>query len=230
MTSVPILDGPEQPPVADEPADRLVVFLHGLGANGQDLIGLAPILAKLFPRAHFLSPNAPFDCDIAPVGLQWFSLQDLSPPAMRAGVERAAPILDRYLDMQLARFDLTPDRLVLVGFSQGTMMSLHVAPRRAEPIAGVLGFSGALVAPERLPGELRSRPPIFLAHGDADSVVPVDATKASADALKLAGFDVGYLICEGTDHTIDERGLHAGAVFLQNCFGEALAAEKSKLN
>ncbi len=224
------LDGPEQPPISDEPADRLVVFLHGLGANGQDLIGLAPILAKLFPRAHFLSPNAPFACDIAPVGLQWFSLQDLSPHAIRAGVERAAPILDHYLDQQLARFDLTADRLVLVGFSQGTMMSLHVGPRRQACLGGVLGFSGTLVAPELLETEQRSRPPVFLAHGDADNVVPVDGTIASAETLKHAGFDVGYLICEGTEHTIDERGLHAGAVFLQNCFGEALAAEKSKLN
>lgn len=230
MVGFPDLDGPELPPRAEGPPDRLIVFLHGVGANGQDLIGLAPVLAPLFPKAHFIAPNAPNACDFAPVGLQWFSLQDRNPTALLAGVEQAAPVLDHFLDVQLARFGLTPDRLALVGFSQGTMMSLHVAPRRRDTLAGVLGFSGALLGPERLTVETVSRPPVFLAHGDADTVVPVDATRASADALKLAGFDVGYLICEGTDHTIDERGMHAGAVFLQDCFGEALAAEKARLN
>ena len=151
------LDGPRLPPQAGGKAKSLVVLLHGLGADGNDLISLAPLWARVLPNTAFVSPHAPFPCDMAPYGRQWFSLLDRTPARVLAGVQAAAPILDAFLDAELARHELPPERLALVGFSQGTMMSLFVAPRRPVAIAGVVGYSGALVGAELLPGELRAR-------------------------------------------------------------------------
>ena len=145
------LDGPGFGPAAGGRARSLVVLLHGLGADGHDLIQLAPHWAELLPSTAFVSPHAPFPCDMAPYGRQWFSLQDRDPHRIRSGVAAAAPILDAFLDATLVAHRLDDSALALVGFSQGTMMSLHVAPRRARAIAGVVGFSGALVGAEDIP-------------------------------------------------------------------------------
>src|SRR5947208_8561128 len=120
------LSGPTRPPVAGGKPRQLVILLHGLGADGNDLIGLAPVLARLLPDAEFVSPNAPFPCDMAPYGYQWFSLQDRSPEAILGGVRASAPILDAFIDDLLAARGLEEKDLALVGFSQGTMMSLYV--------------------------------------------------------------------------------------------------------
>src|SRR5579875_1521694 len=144
------LSGPSYGPAAGGKPRRLVLLLHGLGADGNDLIGLAPHWSPLLPEAEFLSPNAPFPCDFAPYGYQWYSVQDRSPDMQLAGVRAAAPILDAFIDEALTARDLA-----LVGFSQGTVMSLFVGLRRAEPVAGILGYSGRLIAPELLAAELR---------------------------------------------------------------------------
>ncbi|MBL8831667.1 MAG: phospholipase, partial [Rhodospirillales bacterium] len=154
------LDGPRLAPQSGGKAKSVVVLLHGLGADGNDLISLAPLWARVLPDTAFVSPHAPFPCDMAPYGRQWFSLLDRSPARVLAGVQAAAPILDSFLDAELARHDLPPERLALVGFSQGTMMSLYVAPRRAVAIAGVVGFSGALIGAELMAQDMRSRPPV----------------------------------------------------------------------
>ena len=133
------LEGPGQPPRAGGKPKSLVVLLHGLGADGNDLISLAPYWAPLLPSTEFVSPNAPFPCDMAPYGFQWFSFQDRTPAAVLAGIRAAAPFLDTFLDEVLAARGLDESRLALVGFSQGTMMSLHVGLRRAKPVAGSLG-------------------------------------------------------------------------------------------
>ena len=166
------LSGPSRPPAAGGKPRRLVILLHGLGADGNDLIGLAPYWARLLPDAEFLSPNAPFPCDMAPYGYQWFSSQDRSREAVLGGVRAAAPILDAFIDEALAERGLADSDLALVGFSQGTMMSLFVGLRRDEPVAGIVGFSGRLLAPDLLASELRSRPPILLVHGTEDPLVP----------------------------------------------------------
>ena len=127
------LQGPSFGPSAGGPPRQLVVLLHGVGADGHDLIGLAPMLAGRLPHALFVAPDGPEPCDMAPYGRQWFSLQDRRPTVMLAGVRRTAPLLDAYLDELLRQHDLDESRMALVGFSQGTMMSLFVGPRRARP-------------------------------------------------------------------------------------------------
>ena len=213
------LDGPRVAPAAGGAPEARVVLLHGLGADGDDLIGLAPYWARALPHAAFASPHAPFPCDMAPTGRQWFSLQDRDPRAILAGVEAAAPILDAYLDAELERQGVRPDRLALVGFSQGTMMSLFVAPRRPGPVACVVGYSGALVGADRLAAEAVAKPPVLLIHGDADPVVPFAAMALAESALKAAGIPIATERRPGLPHSIDEVGLVKAAEFLARHLG-----------
>lgn len=221
MQSMMQLSGPSQKPASGGPAKQLVVLLHGLGADGNDLIGLAPVLSQVLPEAAFVSPNAPFPCDMAPFGYQWFSVQDRTPSVMLAGVRMAASMLAPFLDEQLAAHNLTPDKLALIGFSQGTMMSLHVGLRRPQPVAGILGYSGRLIAPELLAEELKSRPPVQLVHGDSDEMVPFESMQLAAEGLQAAGVDVQTHMCRGLGHGIDQDGLIVGAQFLRRIFPPA---------
>ena len=213
MTGLLDLDGPRYGAAAGE-AQQLVVLLHGLGADGHDLISLAPLFAQRLPQAAFVSPHAPFPCDMAPVGRQWFSFQDASPEAILGGVRLAAPVLNAFLDAELERHGLSDSQLVLAGFSQGTMMALYVALRRPAACAGVLGYSGALIGVELLSGEIESRPPVLLLHGDADQVVPPRSLPAAVAALEANGVSVTSELRPGLGHGIDERGLQLGADFL----------------
>jgi phospholipase/carboxylesterase len=213
---MPALSGPSRPPASGGRPSRLVILLHGLGADGNDLIGLAPYWARLLPTAEFVSPNAPFPCDMAPYGYQWFSSQDRSPAAVLAGVRAAAPLLDAFIDDALAQRALDDADLALVGFSQGTMMSLFVGLRRTKPVAGIVGFSGRLLGPELLASELRSRPPTLLVHGTDDPLVPYESLAAAEVALNGAGVPVDTLTCPGVGHSIDENGLRRGGAFLKD--------------
>lgn len=210
-----MLNGPSYGPQAGGAPQQLIVLLHGVGADGQDLIGLAPALAPLLPHARFVAPDGPEPCDMAPYGRQWFSLRDRRQAPMLAGARRTAAKVDTLIDDLLARHDLPASRLALVGFSQGTMMALHAAPRRADPVAAVLGFSGALLGPETLAAELRSRPPVMLIHGDADEVVPVAALDQAVAALAACEVPVQWLVRPGLPHSIDEVGLSEGGRFLR---------------
>ncbi|HUC66231.1 MAG TPA: prolyl oligopeptidase family serine peptidase [Stellaceae bacterium] len=216
---LPSLTGPQQPPASGGAPRQLVVLLHGVGADGSDLIGLAPYWAEVLPEAEFLAPDAPFPCDMAPVGRQWFSLQDRTPAAILAGVRATAPILDAFLDDALATRGLDDSRLALVGFSQGTMMSLYVGPRRAMAPAGIVGYSGAMIGADDLPREIRARPPVLLVHGDADEVVPPRALPMAVKALEAAGVSVESLTRPGLGHGIDEVGLRQGGAFLRRVLG-----------
>jgi phospholipase/carboxylesterase len=209
------LSGPARPPVAGGAARRLVILLHGLGADGNDLIGLQQYWGRLVPDAEFLSPNAPFPCDGAPWGYQWFSVQDRGLPTILAGVRAAAPMLDAFIDEELAKRGLGDGDVVLVGFSQGTMMALYVGLRRAQPLAGIVGYSGRLIAEDLLAGELRSRPPVFLVHGTADPVVPFASLAHAEAALQRAGVPVETLACPGVEHAISPEGLQRGGAFLR---------------
>jgi phospholipase/carboxylesterase len=213
------LSGPRVAPQGGV-AKQLVVLLHGVGADGDDLIGLAPALARFLPHAAFVAPNGPEPCDMAPFGYQWFSLQDRRPEALLRGVQVAAPLLDAFLDDELERHGLDDRRLALVGFSQGTMMSLYVAPRRTAPMAAVLGFSGALIGAQALAGEAVSRPPVFLIHGDADEIVPVGALSAAVAGLQAVDIPVRFEIRPGLPHAIDPEGIAHGGAFLAAAFSD----------
>ena len=157
------IDGPRVGPLSGGPAQQLVILVHGYGSNGEDLIGLVPYWREAFPNASWVSPNAPEPLPGMPGCYQWWDIANRGDRT--AGVRQAAPVLDAFIDQELARQGLEERQLALVGFSQGTMMSLFVAPRRARQIAGVVGYSGRLLAADSLAAEVKTRPPIFLAHG-----------------------------------------------------------------
>ena len=213
------LDGPKSHPPAGGDPTSMVIFLHGYGSNGADLMGLVPYWRRVAPDTVFLAPDAPERCPGAPGGYQWWALTDLSPQARAAGVRQAAPALDAYIDAQLAHYGLTEDRLSLVGFSQGTMMALHVGPRRARTLAGIVGYSGMLADPQALATEVRTRPPVLLVHGDADPTLPVAALHQAKAALEPLGFEVATHVSPGLGHSIDEAGLRLGAGFLVRRLG-----------
>ncbi len=215
------LEGPVQPPASSGRAKQLVVLAHGVGADGNDLIGLAPHWGRLLPDAEFVSPHAPFPCDFAPFGRQWFSLMDRSPHAILAGVRAATPILGAFLDEALAERGLAGDALALVGFSQGTMLSLYVGLRRGEPPAAILGYSGALVGAESLTDEIAGRPPVLLVHGDADEVVPVESLLVAEQVLEAHDIPVETHVRPGLGHGIDDWGLRRGGAFLAGALGVA---------
>lgn len=200
-------------------AKRLVVFLHGYGADGNDLLGLADPLSPHLPDTAFLAPDAPEPCSGNPFGRQWFPIPWLdgsSEEAARQGLQDAARDLNAFLDARLAEEGLPPSALALVGFSQGAMMSLEVAPRRAEKIAAIVAISGRLLAPERLEAEVKVKPPVLLIHGDQDPVVPFEDMSLAGDALVTAGFETYAHVMKGTGHGIAPDGLGAALGFLQS--------------
>jgi phospholipase/carboxylesterase len=194
-------------------------MVHGYGADGEDLIGLAEPLSRLMPGAAFVAPNAPYPCPGA--RFMWFPITDLNPSAMHMGVTKAAPLLQSFIESELQRHSLTADRLALVGFSQGTMLSLHLTLGGLNP-AAIVGFSGVLTGPAK-PQE--NIPPVFLAHGTADQVIPVDALFMTAGALAAAGARVQWHLTPGMGHGIDEEGLSQAGSFLKHAFAGRLAAQ-----
>jgi phospholipase/carboxylesterase len=211
------LSGPRLPP-ARGAATHLVVLCHGYGADGNDLIGLAPHWQRLLPTTAFAAPNAPEPCAGAPTGYQWFPISRLDPGEMQRGVESASAVLNAFLDAELARLELAPDRLALVGFSQGTMMSLQVGLRRAVKPAAIVGYSGMLARGTELEPLPADTPPVLLVHGDADPMIPRDAMLASAAMLGGAGAAVQWHISPGVGHGIDPVGLELGGGFLSAAF------------
>ena len=222
MTAGLTLEGPSAPPRAGGTAKQLVVLLHGWGADGDDLIGLAPYWGELFPEAAFVSPHAPFPCEMG-FGRQWFSLADRTPDTILAAVRLTAPMIDAFIDEQLAAFRLPPAQLAIVGFSQGTMMALHVAPRREIEIAALVGYSGRLIAGGLLDAETRSRPPITLIHGEQDEMVPAGSMDSAGAALTGAGFTVDSHLRPGLGHGIDPEGIAIAGRFIAQRFTNPLA-------
>ncbi len=208
------IDGPRLPPARGGKPDSLVILLHGYGSNGADLISLAPYWAKALPGTAFASPNAIEPVPQAPGGFQWFPIVDLDPRSMEQGARHAAQSVDRFIDRELEKYGLDESRLALVGFSQGTMMSLYVGLRRERQVAAILGFSGVLVAGQRLKEEMRSKPPILLVHGDRDPMIPITAMFDSADALCAAGHAAQWHVSYGVPHSIGPDGLELGGDFL----------------
>jgi len=208
------LSGPRLAPARGE-ATHLVVLLHGYGADGNDLIGLAPHWQALLPTVAFAAPNAPARVP-GSAGHQWFPLTRMDPHELERGVEAAAPLLNQFLDEELARLKLAPGKLALAGFSQGTMMSLHVGLRRTVPPAAIIGFSGLLASPP--PKAQAAMPPILLTHGDADSVIPAQAMLLAAMQLGAAGAQVQWHLAPGMGHGIDPAGMAMAGEFLNLAF------------
>jgi len=216
--SLPRLDGPRLPPAAGGPAKQLVVFLHGYGADGNDLIGLGREWSRLLPHAAFVSPNAPQPCGMAPMGRQWFNLTFRDPGEMTRGVAQAGPALDAFVNAELERLGLPSTALGLVGFSQGTMVGLAVGLARNPAPAAIVGYSGALANGEALAERSGSGPAILLVHGDMDEVIPVDAMLIAREQLAKAGLPVEWHVSQGIGHGIDQTGLKLGGAFLKQAF------------
>ncbi len=222
------LDGPRLNPRSG-PAQQLVVFLHGYGADGNDLIDIGRAWQQFLPQAAFVSPHAPEPCGQAPVGRQWFALTFRDPNERWTGVNKAAPLLNKFLDAELARHNLPATALALVGFSQGTMMSLHVGLRRATPPAAIVGYSGMLVEPpdgnlQAFAAEIKARPPVLLIHGDRDDLIPPEALFQATQTLAALEVPVEWHLSPGVGHGIDAEGLRHGGEFLARRFKGGLQA------
>jgi phospholipase/carboxylesterase len=214
------LNGPRWGPASKATPKQLVVLCHGVGADGHDLIDLAPTWSHAVPDALFVSVDAPFPHDSG-FGRQWWSVADRTPAVMEAGVRRAAGFLDAFIDAELARLGLPPDAYALMGFSQGAMTVLFTGLRRAAAPRAILAFSGALIAPDRLPSELANRAPVLLVHGEADDVVPAHRSRDAEKALHAAGVPVEAAYVPLLGHGIDDTGLAMGALALQRGFAGA---------
>ncbi|WP_322099064.1 alpha/beta hydrolase [Novosphingobium terrae] len=156
-----IVNGSSKQPLSGKAPQQIVLLLHGYGSNGADMISFVPEWQKLLPDALFLAPNAPQPCVMGP-GYQWWALNAFNPAALAAGAASAAAPIDAFIDRKLAQYGLGEDKLAIVGFSQGTMMALHVGLRRQRAVAGIVGYSGMLTGAAELSREPFSKPPVLL--------------------------------------------------------------------
>ena len=221
MSSFPALYGPALPRLGNQPPEKIVIFCHGYGANGQDLIGLALNWQQDMPTISYFSPDAPFKSPGMPGGFQWWDIAGFSEAEQEAGVTMAGPILNTFIDQTLDDAGLQEEDLALVGFSQGTMLSLFVGLQRARPLAGIVGYSGAVAAPELLSRSIQSRPPVLLVHGDVDHMIPPTAMTASERFLKQNDVDVQTHLSQGMGHGIAPDGINLGRDFLMKVFNLA---------
>jgi phospholipase/carboxylesterase len=216
------LDGPRWGPASKATPTQLVVLCHGLGADGHDLIDLAPTWGHALPDAAFVSVDAPFAHDSG-FGRQWWSVADRSPPVVEAGVRRAAEFLSPFIDAELGRLGLPPDAYALMGFSQGAMTALFTGLRRVSAPRAILAFSGALIAAQSLATELANHAPVLLVHGEADDVVPAYRSRDAEQALRAADVPVEAVYVPRLGHGIDDTGLAMGALALQRGFAGSRA-------
>ena len=211
-----MLSGPKLIP--EGKAESLVILSHGYGSNGDDLFGLAQQWKEKLPKTIFVAPNAP-EPSPHPGGFQWFPISSFSKEERIEGTLKAAPNLDEFIDHCLEEYKIPSKKLALVGFSQGTMMSLHVDLRRKQPIAGILGYSGALAAPGKLVSEMTHKPPVFLLHGTQDNIIPFPAMFEAVGALEAAGISVEKHLSQNIAHGIGPDGLQKGGDFLSQVLG-----------
>lgn len=213
------IEGPRLAPLSGAKPNALVILLHGYGSNGEDLIGLARMIQPALPDAAFVAPNAPSQIPRMAAAYQWWPIETFSMAERAAGAAAAAAALDAVITETMEETSLSSDRVLLVGFSQGTMMALHVGLRRQQPLAGIVGISGMLVAPELLPAEIKSRPPVLLIHGTEDDVVPFRSMDLAVTALTTAGVPVATHASPGVAHSVGQDGLAAAAAFAARALG-----------
>jgi phospholipase/carboxylesterase len=216
------IDGPRLAPRDGSKPKKLVIFLHGYGSNGKDLIGLGQHWARDLPHVQWVAPNAPDRVPGAPDGYQWFPISNLDPQRIESGAATAWPIVDAFIDQELDRYQLTESDVLLCGFSQGTMLSLATGLRRERPLAGIMGYSGALPGGQRLKEEMRSKPPIMLVHGDQDEVLPLGFMFDALEHIAAAGHGAQWHISQGLPHSIGQDGLDLGRHFIGNALAGRL--------
>lgn len=209
-----MISGPIIEPSSENPPKQMIIFVHGYGADGNDLIGLANYFQSTLPEAIFLSPHAPEACSMNPSGYQWFDLTSTDPAVLWSKILVAADHLNEFIDSKLLEYNIAEENLALIGFSQGTMMSLHVSLRRKNTMAAVLGYSGRLIGADLLKDDLISKPSIYLIHGDQDPMVPYQESLTAEKVLKEYSIDIKTHISEHTQHSIAEDGLRIGVDFL----------------
>jgi len=207
-----IVNGSSRQPLSGKSPRHIVLLLHGYGSNGADLISFAPLWQQALPDALFLAPNAPQAS--GPQGYQWWPLAAFTPEALAAGAASAAGAIDAFIDRKLAQYGLDEGSLAIVGFSQGTMMALHVGLRRKRQVAAIVGYSGMLTGAAELSGQLVTRPPVLLVHGDDDPIVPVAALHAAESELRRHDVQVTVHVSAGLGHSVDPEGLRMGVEFI----------------
>jgi len=215
-----IVNGSSLQPLSGTTPKQIVLLLHGYGSNGADLISLAPHWQQALPDALFLAPNAPQRCGMAASGYQWWPLSTFTPQALASGAATAAPAINAFIDRKLDQYGLGDADLAIVGFSQGTMMALHVGLRRETQVAGILGYSGTLTGAAELAHQKITKPPVLLVHGSADPIVPVSALHSAERALRGLGIDVTTHVSPGLGHSVDPVGLRLGAEFVARALTE----------
>jgi len=213
-----IVNGSSRQPLSGGSPRQIVLLLHGYGSSGADLISFAPPWQQALPDALFLAPNAPQSCGLSQ-GYQWWPLTAFTPQALAAGAASAAGAIDAFIDRKLAQYGLTDESLAIVGFSQGTMMALHVGLRRKQQVAAIVGYSGMLTGALELSHHLVTKPPVLLVHGAADPVVPVAALHAAESALRGLGVEVTTHISASLGHAVDPVGLRMGVEFIASNLG-----------
>ena len=218
MTDLPQLEGPALTPLGDIKPEKLVIMCHGIGANGQDLIGLAVNWHQDLPNVAFFSPDAPQPYPGMPGGYQWWDLRGFTPAEQEEGLRYAAPILNQFIDEKLAETGLTEADTALVGFSQGTMLSLFVGLQRERQLAGIVGYSGALAGADLLAPNIKSRPPVLMIHGDMDQMIPPMMMQAAARFLAEHDVRVQTHISQGMGHGVAADGINFGRDFLNQVF------------
>ena len=216
-----IVNGASLKPRSGASPKKIVLLLHGFGSSGADMIALAPQWQEALPDTLFLAPHAPQRCGMMGAGYQWWGLTGFSPSALAAGAASAAPAIDAFIDRKLAQYELTEADLALVGFSQGTMMALHVALRRPRAVAAVVGYSGMLTGTADIAHGDLPKPPVLLVHGTADPVVPIAALHMAEGELKRLGVDVTTHISYGVAHSVDPVGLRLGRDFIADAFARS---------